>query len=175
MIITINGGHFPGEDSGAVGQTGLQEAVVARDLMYKVADFLKAVGHEVQTVQCNELYEIADLSNAFESDLFVSLHCNAAENREAKGTETFCYSCGGSGEKLATAIQSQIVNSMGTVDRGVKTANFAVLRDTDCPAVLVEAAFISNEDDERLLMDDGKLNEFARAIARGITDYIGGM
>lgn len=108
----------------------------------------------------------------FGANLFVSIHCNAAANRAARGTETYCFSLGGKGERLARCIQRQIVNSLGTVDRGVKTANFYVLKLTDCPAVLVELAFISNPEDEGLLADADKRDEFARAIARGITDYL---
>lgn len=172
MKITINGGHCPGLDSGAVGATGLQEAAVAKDVMQWVAGYLREIGHSVLEVQNNELYQIIDSSNRFGSDLFVSIHCNAAANPAARGTETYCYSLGGQGEKLATCIQSQIVNSLGTVDRGVKTANFYVLKITDCPAVLVELAFISNPDDEALLADVSRRDELARAIARGITDCL---
>jgi N-acetylmuramoyl-L-alanine amidase len=180
MRITINGGHYPGKDSGAVGETGLQEAVVARDIMKRVACFLRTVGYDVLEVQENELYQITDASNSFGADLFVSIHCNAAGNEEAKGTETWY--CNGSvgGEKLATCIQSQIVNALETVDRGIKNATphvngLYVLSNTDAVAVLVETAFISNADDEALLSDEGKRDQFAAAIARGITDYVGGM
>jgi N-acetylmuramoyl-L-alanine amidase len=47
MKITINGGHYPGLGSGAVGAKGLQEAVVVRDIMQKVAGYLRAVGYEM--------------------------------------------------------------------------------------------------------------------------------
>ena len=68
-------------------------------------------------------------------------------------------------------IQDQIVQSLGTVDRGVKERpGLAVLRETDMPAVLVETAFITNKDDVQLLMN--QKDEFARAIARGVTDYV---
>ncbi|AIF54095.1 N-acetylmuramoyl-L-alanine amidase [Pelosinus sp. UFO1] len=180
MRITINGGHYPGEDSGAVGVTGLQEAVVARDIMQRVFGYLRNVGYDVLKVQENELYQITDASNAFGADLFVSIHCNAAANTEAKGTETWY--CNGSvgGERLATYIQSQIINAIGTVDRGIKNATphvngLYVLSNTDAVAVLVETAFISNADDEALLADESKRNQFAAAIARGITDYVGGI
>jgi N-acetylmuramoyl-L-alanine amidase len=175
MKIVINGGHYPGLDSGAIGASGLQEAVVARDVMMRTACFLRAVGYDVLEVQENELYLITDESNAFGADLFVSVHCNAAANTEAKGTETFCYKFGGKGEKLARCIQSQIIGSLGTVDRGVKEGNFAVLRNTDCPSVLVETAFISNLDDEALLNSEAKRDQFAAAIARGISDYASGV
>lgn len=172
MKITVNGGHYPGRDSGAVGYTGLQEADVTCDMMGRVASYLRAVSCEVLEVQENVLSQITNASNEFGADLFVSIHCNAATNAEAQGTETFCYTMGGDSEKLATCIQQQIVSSLGTVDRGVKTGNFYVLRLTDCPAVLVETAFISNQEDEGLLADEDMRDQFAAAIARGITDYL---
>jgi len=173
MKICINGGHCPGMDSGAVGKTGLQEAHVTHDIMQLVMYYLQQAGYDVLTVQENELFQITEASNAFGADLFVSIHCNAADNKKAEGTETFCYSEMSDGGELARCIQKQIVSSMGTVDRGVKShAGLYVLRNTDCPAVLVETAFVSNSDDEQLLADESKLDEFAKAIARGITDYV---
>ena len=176
MKICINAGHCPGLDSGAVGASGLQEANVVHDIMLLVAGYLQQAGYEVITVQDNELQTICDTSNNAGADLFVSLHCNAAANTEAKGTETWY--CNGSvgGEKLATCIQGQIINSLYTTDRGIKNATphvngLYVLSNTDAVAVLVETAFISNLDDEVMLASDDGQDKFARAIARGISDY----
>jgi N-acetylmuramoyl-L-alanine amidase len=174
LKITINGGHYPGRDSGAVGNTGLQEALVNRDIMSRVAYYLRTVCYEVLEVQEHVLHQITDASNRFESNLFISIHCNSAMISEVKGTETFCENAGGESEKLATCIQNQIVSNLATIDRGVKVGNFYILRLTKCPAVLVEMAFLSNESDEKLLADEGKRDEFAAAIARGITDYLAG-
>ncbi|WP_110953032.1 N-acetylmuramoyl-L-alanine amidase family protein [Anaerosinus massiliensis] len=168
MKICINAGHYPGLDSGAVG-TFLQEADVVKNIGEIVCRDLEAVGYEVLFVQENELVDITNASNSFGADLFVSIHCNAATNLSAQGTETFCYGSG-AGESLAPCIQNQIVNSLGTVDRGVKySQGLYVLKHTDCPAVLVETAFISNYDDEQLLAN--RQADFAHAIARGVTDY----
>lgn len=173
MKIFINPGHAPGgiPDPGAVGPSGLRESDVTADVSAMVVEYLQAAGCEAMSYQSDSLQDICDTSNAWGADLFVSIHCNSAENMNARGTETFCYSRGGNGEQLAECIQAQIVDSLGTVDRGVKTANFYVLRNTECPAVLVETAFISNAVDEVLLADESKQDEFARAIARGVTDY----
>jgi len=177
MKSCINGGHYPGLDSGAVGASGLQEANVARNIMQLVAGYLQQAGHEVVTVQDNELQAICDASNNSGADLFVSIHCNAAANTEAKGTETWYCNGSAGGEKLATCIQGQIINSLYTTDRGIKDATphvngLYVLSNTDAVAVLVETAFISNAEDEALLASDNGKDDFARAIARGITDYI---
>lgn len=169
MKICINAGHYPGADPGAVG-TFLKEADVAKNIGKIVCDDLRAVGYDVLFVQENELYDITNASNAFGADLFVSIHCNAATNKSAKGTETFAYRMGTDGDELAYCIQEQIINSLKTVDRGVKySQSLYVLKHTDCPAALVELAFISNVDDERLLND--RQSDFAHAVARGITDF----
>ena len=174
MKVTINGGHCPGLDSGAVGTSGLQEAEVTKNVMQLVARYLRNVGYDVLEVQENELYQITSASNDFDADLFVSIHCNASNNTDSHGTETFCYRFGAPSEVLANCIQNQIIKTMETGDRGIKEGNFAVLRNTNCPAVLVELCFISNPEEELLLADPAQQDKFAAAIARGITDYVAG-
>lgn len=171
MKVAINGGHCPGVDSGAVGVSGLQEAVVVCDIMKKVAQYLRAVGYQVIEIQENAMDQILQSANKFGSDLFIAIHCDSAENIFAQGTETFCYQFGGESEKLARCIQSQIITHLGSVDRGIKKANFEVLRKTNCPSVLIEVAFISNSYDEVMLANPVKRDQFSAAIARGITDY----
>ena len=74
------------------------------------------------------------------------------------------------GGMLAKAIQNQLVTSLPVIDRGVKEMpGLIVLKHTDMPAVLVETAFIDNDADAELL--ESRADDFARAIARGITDY----
>lgn len=173
MKVFINPGHAPGIDPGAVGQTGLQEADVAKNVGILVEQYLNAAGIETESCQDDDLAYVCGRANNSNADLFVSIHCNAA-SPAAEGTETWF--CAGSyeGTQLAGCIQDQIVESMDTVDRGIKEAmpgrnGLYVLTNTDMPAVLVELAFISNEDDEQLLTNNQ--DDFARAIACGITDY----
>ena len=184
MKVFINPGHDTTYDSGAVNpNTGLRECDVAAEVGALVVDYLEAAGCECQIMQSDNLaptpagrssYDdrqgatVTETANDWGADIFVSIHCNAA-NTEAQGTEVECYG-GGAGEQLAQCIQSQIVDSLGTVDRGVKyMPKLLVLKYTDMTAVLVEMAFIDNDKDAELLA--GKTDEFARAIARGVTDY----
>ena len=177
MKVFINPGHAPGghPDPGAVNEeTGLRECDVAFTVGKAVEKYLNAAGVETELLQSDSLYEICEAANASDADIFVSIHCNAAEAEEANGTET--WACAGSyrGSMLASCIQNQIVNALDTTDRGVKTATpgvngLYVLTHTDMPAVLVELAFITNDKDCRMLIDQQA--ELARAIARGVTDY----
>lgn len=111
-------------------------------------------------------------ANGWKADLFLSIHCNAAAAAEAQGTETLVYSeDSDEASALAECIQKQIIQSLGTVDRGVKERpGLAVLRETDMPAVSRRTAFITNEEDVQLLMN--RKDEFARAVACGVTDYV---
>lgn len=167
MKICINGGHYPHLDSGALGKC-ITEAEYNMELMEAVASYLEVAGCRVLRVQEHKLADITAASNKWGADLFVSLHCNAA-NRRARGTESFACRGSAKGKHLASCIQKQLLASIDTVDRGVKEAGFYVLRHTDCPAALIEVAFIDNVEDEQLLLTHK--DEIARAIARGVTDY----
>lgn len=182
MKIFINPGHDLEYDCGAVNNDfNITEAEIASIIGNKVAYYLNQVGYETQIMQSDNLYydsQYADRSypvcqaaNDWNSDIFISIHCNAA-NTYARGTETIVYRCdGGNSDKLAGYIQSQIIDSLGTVDRGVKEMpGLIVLKHTDMPAVLVETAFIDNNQDALLLINNS--DDFAKAIARGITDYV---
>ncbi|SDD90326.1 N-acetylmuramoyl-L-alanine amidase family protein [Sporomusa acidovorans] len=191
--VCIDPGHAGGNtDPGACNPvTGLQEADVALAVSKLVAHYLDAAGCEVRLTRTEqEQPETDDLSyrtgiaNDWQADLFISVHCNSVNYEYAQGTETWY--CDGSvnGKKLAAYIQNQIIKSIKYPDgrnianRGVRDAvpgvnGLYVLSHTDCPAVLVEMAFISNTEDEKLLAD--RQDDFARAIARGVTDYLQGV
>ena len=167
MKIFINPGHCVGVDSGAVGN-GLVEAEVALNIGRLVEKYLQAVGFTTKLFQYDGLRAIADDANNWGADLFISIHCNAAANASANGTETFYWN-EGEGKKLAAKIHNQLVSSLKLANRNIKTANFTVLGATNMPAVLVETAFITNPFDAKLLANCQ--DEIARAIARGVTDY----
>lgn len=166
MKIFINPGHG-GEDCGAVGN-GLKERDVVLNIGKRVERYLQAVGYTVKLFQFDGLQTICDDANAFKADLFVSIHCNAATGN-AKGVETYWSGFSQSSQRLAEKIQAQLVGSLPLTNRGVKSASFYVLKNTDAPAVLVETAFIDNAEDAKLLRE--REDDFAKAIARGVTDY----
>ena len=181
MRVFLNPGHDPEYDSGAVNQgMGLRECDVARDVGVLVAAYLEKAGCEVRMLQSDNLNgesvcsdrqdaTVCGEANDWPAAIFVSLHCNAA-NAIARGTEICVYRIGDEAERLAGCILHQIINAVGTKNRGLKERpGLCVLRRTDMPAVLVEMAFIDNDSDARILRD--RQDDLARAIARGITDY----
>lgn len=181
MKVFLNPGHKVGIDSGAVNpNNGKTEAETVLKIGGLVADYLATAGIDYEILQSNSLAgededalnpSICRTANESGADIFVSLHCNAA-NGMAQGTETLVYSEKGDALVLAKAIQKHIVESLDMVDRGIKSRpDLAVLRHTTMPAVLVELAFIDNDEDcQKLIKNE---YEFARAVAAGIADYAG--
>lgn len=176
MKISINAGHGPranGHDSGAIGPTGVQEARQVLRIAEVVEQKLKANGHEVLLIHTGDLSRIASMSNAWKAEYFISIHRNAHTTRTANGIETFALSPGGMGEKIARAIQTELILSFKLTDRGVKFANFQVLRQTQCPAALTEIGFISNPAEERLFEDSANVEKAAEAICIGFFKALG--
>ncbi|PLT32561.1 N-acetylmuramoyl-L-alanine amidase [Bacillus sp. V5-8f] len=118
------------------------------------------------------LFKRIGRANAIGADVFISIHANAFGDgswNKACGIETFVHT---SKPKLALALANSIQSTMaamtGLPDRGVKTANFQVLRQTKCPAVLVECGFMTNQQEAKLLQSDNYRKLCAKAITTSI-------
>ena len=174
--LTIDAGHG-GSDPGAVGPTGLKEKDITLKLALKVGNLVTARGVKVNYTRTNDssvgLSQRAVIANNSKARFFLSIHINSATNPAATGTETFAFSQGGQGEKLAKAIQSNLVAAIGLPNRGVKFANFAVLRETNMPAALTEVNFICNPKEEAMLKDEAFLDRAASGIAKGVIEFLG--
>jgi N-acetylmuramoyl-L-alanine amidase len=174
--IVLDPGHG-GIDSGAVGPTGLQEKNVVLAIALKVGNILTK--NDVETIytrtidKTQSLQEKCDVSNNAKPDYFVSIHANSYTAPAASGTETWYSSGSAAGQKLAQAVQTELIKETGRKDRGIKTAGFYVLNNTDATAILVETAFISNPEEEALLRSDAFQNKLAKAIATGILKCLG--
>lgn len=177
MKIFLDPGHnYSGGDTGASG-FGLREEIVTFEIANKLRVLLQSAGHEVRMSRnyvtdnvgigtvTSSLNERVRMSNSWGADLFISIHCNAGGG---SGTETLIYSIDNNNATMVIRLQNTIVKNIGTVNRGIKPRpNLVVLKNTKCPALLIETAFIDNETDAWLLKS--KTNEFAEAIFEGIT------
>ena len=173
MKVFLNPGHAPNgdPDPGACNyDLYLRESDIAKEIADAVEEYLTAAGVQVVgNLQSDSLGEITSMANASDADIFISIHCNAF-NGSAKGTEVEVYPGSKAGRALGNCIQNQIVDALDMVDRGLEDRpNLYVLKHTGMPAVLVETGFIDNYDDAVKLRDH--TDKFARAIARGVTDY----
>ena len=188
MKIIIDPGHAGRSiDPGAVNnESGLQEADVVLMISKLLENQLTESGYEVKLTRNDwEEEETDDLSyrtalaNSWGADIFISLHCNSAENENAKGYEIWTSPGDTLGDRLATCIYGEIANEFpympGRADYfdgdPDKEARFYVLLHTEAPACLIETAFISNSEEASLLADVAWQERYARAIARGVNNY----
>ena len=168
MRIAVNFGHGLKNngtyDPGAIGPTKYQEATQNEEVGKLVVRKLKANGHTVLDIHDGDLSDVTKKANDWNADYFISIHANASVNPASQGVETYALAPGGMGEKMAIDIQKELVERTDLANRGVKFANFHVLRETKMPAVLVEAGFISNPSEEALM----KKPEFDEKVAEAI-------
>lgn len=171
MVVVLDAGHG-GHDPGAVGPTGLCESEVTFIAASIMAEQLRSRGVTACMTRRDANYvpfqTRIEYANTLNADLFVSLHCNASHNRSANGSETYHFPGSKQGEIVAHRLQTALVQSGKRRDRGVKSGRFLVLRDTVMPAVLVELAFISHPEEEKLLADVGWLQRVCTSLARAV-------
>ncbi|NCU30130.1 N-acetylmuramoyl-L-alanine amidase, partial [Candidatus Saccharibacteria bacterium] len=122
------------------------------------------------------------MANRLKADAFVSVHCNGAVAPEANGFEIYTTPGQNNSDKLATAIfeawEQYFSEQRKRTDYrdgdSDKEANYKVLREAHCPAVLIELGFITNPQEERFLVDKKNQYGMAMAIAEGIKNFLGG-
>ena len=169
--ILINAGHaVNGTDWGACGNS-LREAEINKKIAIKLCELLMSENHYVtyfqQTKSVNDVWQFENKSGY---DITISIHCNSFSST-ASGHEVLYYPSSSAGQKLAQAIQTQMVKQVGLRDRGVKPRkDLCVLTRTKSIAIIVETAFISNPSEAKLLKE--KPNLFAKAIADGVKSYL---
>lgn len=109
------------------------------------------------------------------ADLYISIHANAAGSgkwHEANGIETFIYTTKPKESlSLAEKIQHDLIQATKLKNRGVKTANFYVLRETKCPAILIECGFMTNQQEASLLSKKAYRKTCGKSIAQSILTH----
>lgn len=169
--VFIDAGHG-GSDPGAVGN-GLKEKDIVLSIATKLGALLNGRGISIKYSRTTDTYlsleERARLANAWGADLFVSIHANSATS-SVRGTECYTHPTANTATKtLSGNVSRAIANKFGISNRGHKEANFAVLRLSNMPSILVETAFISNSSDANLL--NTRQADFSVTIANSILSY----
>lgn len=125
-----------------------------------------------RTTTTNDIYIDDNLTSS--NSCFVSIHYNAYDgvfNSKSGGVETYHYPDSTKGSRLATAIHNEVIQGTEQYNRGIKDANFHVLRETKMPAALIEFGFMDKYDEAILMLDDDFQSECAEDTVRGICKY----
>lgn len=184
--ITLDPGHG-GNDSGAIGPTGVMEKSVTLRVATEVERLLQNAGATVYMTRTTdtevspkganasdieELQARCDVGNNSNSDIFVSIHMDSFSGPAARGTTGYYYSLSSQAARtLADKIRQGVVNQLGTQSRGTQSCNFYVVKHTQMPATLVEVAFISNPSEEALMNSADGIKKAAQGIFNGIVSY----
>ena len=188
-IIVIDAGHG-GNDAGAIGPTGVMEKSVTLRVALELEKLLKEEGAVVimtrttdkavspkgaKASDIEELQARCDVANREKASIFISIHADSFTNPAAKGTTGYYYAKSDTddGRRLADAIRRGLCEQIKTPSRGTKPCNFYVVRHTDMPATLLELAFISNPEEEKILDSEEGIKKAAQGILDGIEDYFG--
>ena len=220
LVIAIDPGHG-GQDPGAVGLNGNREKDVTLAISRELARQINATpGLKAFLTRDADMFlplgNRARLARSAKADMFISIHADAAENRNARGSSVYVLSLkgassqrarwladkenradliGGARYKQADTMLTSVLLDLtqsghmrASEDAGteilsglkrignhhkphIERANFAVLRTSDMPSMLVETAFISNPDEEARLIDPAFQKQLARAVLDGVDTY----
>lgn len=174
MKIFLDPGHG-GDNPGATGPNGLKEANVNLDVALRTGRILQSNGYSVRYSRTDNssvsLSQRARMANDWGADYYVSIHCNSNVNPVYTGTETFYYRAGSTAQRFAQTVNDALVAQIDTKDLGIQQENFAVLRLTTMPAILVELAFISNPQEAEQLATPSFRESCAVGVSNGIIEF----
>jgi N-acetylmuramoyl-L-alanine amidase len=220
LIVAIDAGHG-GQDPGAIGPTGKREKDVTLAIARELARQVNATpGLKAVLTRDSDMFlpltRRTQIARQARADIFISIHADAAENRNARGSSVYVLSLRGASSQRARWLADKenaadLIGGVGAqkpdntlasvlldltqsgqmmasedaakhVLDGLKAigfnhkpnierANFAVLRTSDMPAMLVETAFISNAEEEKRLVDPAYQRALARAVLQGVDMY----
>jgi len=198
--VVIDAGHG-GYNRGAVGRNGIAEKTATLGTAKELKRILEAQGVDVAMTRASDrfvgLSARSCIANKYKNRLFVSIHYNMGRTT-SHGVETYALTPQGAastgsdgkfsrGDKrrcpgndfdpesllLANMVQQELCKHHSPEgDRGVKWARFEVLRDTEMPAILVEAGFLSHPTDSALIAEESYREKVANAVARGVTKFM---
>jgi N-acetylmuramoyl-L-alanine amidase len=197
--IVLDPGHG-GRDSGTRNaQLNLQEKDLTLQVATRLKVVLEQQGYRVFLTRSDDTFvgleERSAMANSVGADLFISIHFNAVDNPAVHGTETYIltprtHRSTGQGAAAASdavghrgnehdqrnmllgyLVQWQLLRDLKTFDRGLKRARFQVLRGIDCPAVLVEAGYLSHRDEAMRIATAEYQNNLVRSLAIAINRY----
>ena len=175
FTVALDAGHG-GSASGAVYEE-IMEKDITLPITLRAAELLEEKGYNVVLTRSEDvymdLYDRCTVANNMGADIFVSIHANASvTNLDFEGTFTYSYPESVEGERLAGFIQQSVVDAADSMDRGLLTNDYVVLRETYMPAALLETGFMScHRELERLIQPEYQ-ERLAQGVARGIEAYL---
>lgn len=180
FVVVVDAGHG-GTDSGAEGRRK-KEKDINLAISKKLDKVIRKNSKDIKVVMTrrkDEYISLADragFANFINANLFISIHSNASErNPNAYGTEVYVHRhSSAKSERLAHIIADKLRTHARRNDKGVKKANFQVLRESTMPCALVEVGFISNREEENFISSKNGVRLIAESIYLAVAEYVYG-
>ena len=189
-VIVIDAGHGK-PDEGAESSNGTTEAETNLKIALKLQSLLEQSGSTVILTRSDEnaIYDldsktlkqkkISDIHNRVKignessADIFVSIHLNKIPQEQYWGWQCFYKNGDEQSTKLAKSIQENLNESIQKDNKGVpmKLENVYIMKHVEIPISIVECGFLSNKEEEKMLLDDAYQDKLAWGIYNGIIDY----
>ncbi len=189
-VVVIDAGHG-GEDQGAESENGVTEAQTNLKIALKVQNLLEQAGCTVILTRSDEnaIYDVdaktlrqkknsdiknrVKIGNEASADIFVSIHLNKIPQAQYYGWQTFFKQGNEQGQKLATCIQNSLNEAIQRENKRVplKIDNIYIIKNVEIPTSIIECGFLSNPEEEKLLLQDDYQNKLAWGIYTGIINY----
>src|SRR5699024_3350312 len=171
--IMLDPGHG-GKDPGAIGMNGVQEKDLTLSTANSIAQRLRDAGATVLMTRTSDsslsLEDRVNMSESYWTDAFISIHYNAFPLHTSNGISTHYYSSGAD-YQLAQNIQNALNKHTNLLNRGVQQDDFYVLRENEDVSVLVELGFLTNSNDQTVILGKNYSETVANAIQEGLIDY----
>lgn len=173
--IVLDAGHG-GKDQGT-SYGDVLEKDITLEITKKTQEVLKNSGYRVKLTREDDtfinIHKRAEAANKKNARVFVSIHCNSVEKGQADGIETYyAESKETDSQALAQAIQTNASEKTQALDRGAKTADYVVVKETEMPAALIEVGFLTDANERELLQQEEYQQKLAEGIAAGILEYL---
>jgi len=169
--VVVDAGHG-GKDSGAFRRYGPPEKMVTLDVAERLNRKLRESQLKTVMTRSSDVFipldERVNIENSQKNAIFVSIHFNDSRRRGIRGFETYYHS--GPSFDLANQIQAKLMTIPNSANGGIHTANFRVLRNATCPAVLVECGYLSNRNEGNKARDWEYRELLADRIAEAIVE-----
>lgn len=170
--VTIDAGHG-GIDPGTIGGHGTLEKDVTLQMALRLRKLMQDSGMDVEMTRTKDMQILlrprVEVGDAFDSDVFISIHANHVGDPSIAGIETYYFTP--RSLPLARSVHRKLVAQLRRPDRGIRRNNFVVVKYNKMPAVLVEVGYLSNPTEERLLNTAQYQQRAAEAILAGVQEY----
>lgn len=170
-LIVIDPGHG-GKDPGAIARGGQYEKTIDLRIAQKVAAILKQKGFKVLMTRNSDVYpeleERSAMANRAGADLYVAIHCDSSETRSMRGHTVYVARSASSASQTAADILDSALGATGFPSKGVRGADYKVLVNTYCPAILIECGYLSHSTEASLLTQAAFQDKLAKIIADSI-------